>query len=420
MKRRSIAVNSVLALSGDAASKASGIVAVALAARWLTTEQFALLGASLAVVTILTAVLDGGLSVLIVRDGAADSAARFGTLRAGLAARLPLLALVFVGAATFGIARRELAPALLVAAASAVGAMTLVALATFRAAQDLSVEAVQKLLAGLLLPALICAAVAVRPSAATVLAAFVLAQALALLVSVGRLRRFGRMPARRAVADTLRATAPFALTTIATLVYYRAGTLLLAGLRPSADTAAFTIASNVALGLLVVPNAITTGLLPNLSAARSQGERLATARRALGWTLGLCLVLMLAAAVIAPYALTVVFGDRYHEAVAPLLVLLVADLLIAVSGVLGVLLVASKRVRPLVAQVAGCLMVNLAVAALLIPHAGAMGAALATLATEAVAVTVLLIAVRGELAELVIGPRSRTRDTGGQLETMGV
>jgi O-antigen/teichoic acid export membrane protein len=418
MKRRTIAVNSALALSGDAASKASGIVAVALAARWLATEQFALLGASLAVVTILTAVLDGGLSVLIVRDGAADSAARFGTLRAGLAARLPLIALVFVGAATFGIARSQLASALLVAAASAVGAMTLVALAVFRAAQDLSVEAVQKLLAGLLLPALICAAVALRPSAAMVLAAFVLAQALALLVSVGRLRRLGNMPARRAVAGTLRATAPFALMTIATLVYYRSGTLLLAAVRPSADTAAFTIASNVAIGLLVVPNAITTGLLPNLSAARSQGERLATARRALGWTLGLSLALMLAAAVIAPYALTLVFGDRYHGAVAPLLVLLVADLLIAVSGVLGVLLVASKRVRPLVAQVAGCLMVNLAVGALLIPHAGAMGAALATLATEAVAVTVLLIAVRGELAELVVGSRSRTRDTAGQLETI--
>jgi O-antigen/teichoic acid export membrane protein len=296
--------------------------------------------------------------------------------------------------------------------------LTLVSLAVFRAAQDLSVEAVQKLLAGLLLPALIWVAVAVHPSAATVLTAFLLAQALALAFSALRLRRFRSVPAGRAVADTLRATAPFALMAIATLVYYRAGTLLLVAFRPSADTAAFTIASNVALGLLVVPNAITTGLLPNLSAVRTHAERIATARRALGWTLALCLALLLGTALVAPYVLTLVFGDRYHEAFAPLLVLLGADLLIAISGVLGVLLVASKRVRPLVLQVGGCLAVNLAVGALLVPAAGAMGAAFATLVTEAVAVAVLLIAVRSELAGLVAGSRTAALDAGGQLETI--
>jgi O-antigen/teichoic acid export membrane protein len=417
VKRRSIATNSVLALSGDVAAKASGIVAVALAARWLTTEQFAVLGASLAVVTILTAVFDGGLSVLIVRDGAADSSSLLGTLRAGLVARLPVLALAFVGATAVGVARGELAPAILVAAASAVGALTLVALAVFRAAQDLSVEAGQKLLFGLLLPALTFAAVAVRPSAATVLAALVLAQTVALSVSLRGLRRFGNAPSARAVSDTLRATAPFALMTIATLVYYRSGILLLAGSRPAADTAAFTIASNVAIGLLALPNAITTGLLPNLSAARSQAERLGTARRALGWTVALCLVLTLGAALIAPYLLTLVFGARYQAAVAPLLVLLVADVLIGVSGILGVLLMAAKRVRPLVIQVGACLVVNLAAGALLIPRFGAMGAALATLITEVIAVTVLLIAVRRDLRQLISGSGSRL-DPAPELKTM--
>lgn len=416
MKRRSIAANSGLALAGDVAAKASGIVAVALAARWLTTDQFALLGASLAAVTILTALLDGGLSILIVRDGAADSATRMGTLRAGLVVRIPALALLLVAAAAFGAARGVLAPALLVTAAAAVGASTLVSLAVFRAAQDLSVEALQKLLSGLLLPALICVAVAVHPTAATVLAAVVLSQAVALTVSVRRLRRFGAAPAGRAVTRTLRATAPFALMTIATLVYYRAGTLLLAGLRPASDTAAFTVASNVALGLLVLPNAITTGLLPNLSAARTHAERVDTARRALGWTLALSLAVALAAALIAPFALTLVFGDRYHRAAAPLFVLLAADVLIGVSGVLGVLLTAAKRIRPLVVQVGTCLAVNLVVGVVLVPRFGAMGAALATLVTEVVAVAVLLVAVRAELPQLA-RPRSR-RGAAGVLESI--
>jgi O-antigen/teichoic acid export membrane protein len=418
MKPRGVAANSALALAGDAASKAGGIVAVALAARWLTTGQFALLGASLAAMTILTATLDGGLSVLIVRDGAADAPARFGTLRAGLAARLPVLALAFVAAAAFGAARGLLAPALLVVAASAVGAFTLAVLAVFRAAQDLSVEALQKLLSGLLLLAMIGAALVVRPSAATVLAAFLAAQALALPFALGRARRLRTAPVRRAAIDTLRATAPFALMTIATLVYYRAGTLLLAGFRPAADTAAFTIASNLAIGLLALPNAITTGLLPKLSATRSHADRLHAARRALGWTVGLCLGLTLATGLAAPSALTLVFGHRYHGATAPLFVLLAADLLIAVSGVLGTMLVASRRVRPLVIQVVVSLMFNLAAGVLLIPRFGAIGAAVATLVTEVAAVTILLVAMRGELAELITGARLEPLETDERLRAV--
>jgi O-antigen/teichoic acid export membrane protein len=405
VKRRGIAANSVLALAGDAAAKASGIVAVVLAARWLTTGQFALLGAAMATVTILTAALDGGLSTLITRDGAADSSARFGTLRAGLVARLPVLAIALVLAAAFGAVRGLLAPALLVVAAAGVGALTLVVLALFRAAQDLSVEALLKLLSGLLLPALVAAVLVWRPSAAAVLAAFVVAQALALPLVFHPARRLRTATARRAVTDTLRATAPFAAMTIATLVYYRAGTLLLAGLRPAADTAAFTIASTVAIGLLALPNAITTGLLPNLSASGSHASRLHTARRALAWTVGLCLALLLGTGLAAPYALPLVFGHRYRGAFAPLVVLLVADLLIAVSGVLGTLLVASKRVRPLVFQVAVSLAVNVAVGVLLIPAFGAMGAAVATLTTEVVAVAILLVAMRAELGELITGSR---------------
>jgi O-antigen/teichoic acid export membrane protein len=401
VKRRSIAANSALALGGDAASKVSGILAVALAARWLTVEQFALVGAALAAATILTAVLDGGLSTLIVRDGAASATARTATLRAGLAARLPLLALAFVAAAAFGAVRDQLAPALLVVAAAAAGALSLALLALFRAGQNLAVEAVQKLLAGLLLPALIAVALVARPAASTVLAAFVLAQLLALPPALVAARRLRTPAHRRAVVETLRATAPFALMAIATLAYYRAGTLLLAGLRPAADTANFTIASNVALGLLVLPNAITTGLLPSLSAARSPHERVHTARRTLAWTIGLCLGLLLAAGLVAPPLITLVFGGRYDGAATPLYVLLAADLLIAISGVLGTMLIANRRVRPVAVQVLVCLALNLACGVVLVRAFGATGAAVGTLLTEAVAITLLLVAVRGELADLL-------------------
>jgi O-antigen/teichoic acid export membrane protein len=252
------------------------------------------------------------------------------------------------------------------------------------------------------LPALLVVALVARPAASTVLAAFVLAQLLALPPALVASRRLGAPTHRRPVVETLRATAPFALMTIATLAYYRAGTLLLAALRPAADTADFTIASNVALGLLVLPNAITTGLLPSLSAVRSPHERVRTARRTLAWTIGLCLGLLLAAGLVAPLLITLVFGGRYNGAATPLFVLLAADLLIAISGVLGTMLIANRRVRPVAAQVMICLAVNLACGVVLVRAFGATGAAVATLVTEAVAVTLLLVAVRGELADLLV------------------
>jgi O-antigen/teichoic acid export membrane protein len=401
-RHRGIAANSALALLGDAVAKASGLLAIAIAARGLSTGQFAMLGAALAAITIVSAAFDGGLSVLIVRDGAAERPARWGILRAGLAARVPLVVPAVAVAAAVGIALDELPLALLVVAASALGALTVALLALFRAAQDLSLEAGQKLLVGILVPAGVAAAVALRADAVGVLIAYVCAQALGLVILLLHARRLRGEVARKRVLDTLRACAPFALMALATLVYYRSGTLMLAAWGSDADTAAFTIASTIALGLLAVPNAITTGLLPGLSASASQAVRLQRARRALGWTLALCAGLALAVGAAAPWALPLVFGDRYDGAVTPLAVLLASDLLIGVSGVLATLLIASGRNRPLVLQVSASLAVNLVAAALLIPLLGALGAALATLATETVALAILLISLRGQLARLVL------------------
>ncbi len=402
MKQRGVGANSALAFAGDAATKLAGIAALAVAARQLSTGQFALLGASLAAVTILTAVFDGGLSTLIARDGSADTAARHGLLRSGLIVRAPLLALALGCALPAGALLGQAASALLVVAVSSAGALCLVVLAVFRAAQDLSVEAVQKSLSSLLLLAGVLVAAAVHPSAATILLAYGLAQAVALAVVVGRTRLAGRVRRAPSLRSTVRAAAPFALMTVATLVYYRSGTLLLAALRPAADTAAFTIASTISFGLLVLPNAITTGLLPNLSAARTASERTRTARRGLAWTVALCAGVTIAVAVTAGPVLHGFFGGRYDGAVAPLRLLLLANLPIAVSGVLGTVLVAARRVRPIVVQVAVAVAVNLLANAMLIPAFGATGAAAATLVTEVGAVAILALALRRELPELLL------------------
>ena len=73
-----------------------------LSARLLSTSEYARLGVAAAAVGILTAVLDAGVSVMVVRDGARSPADRGGLLMAGVRGRLPLLGIALVGAVAVG------------------------------------------------------------------------------------------------------------------------------------------------------------------------------------------------------------------------------------------------------------------------------------------------------------------------------
>ena len=89
-----MASNARLALAGDLAGKAAQLAALALAARLLSTQQLALLGVCLALATVLTAVLDMGISTVLVREAAGDPGRAWPLLLGSLRARLALALLV--------------------------------------------------------------------------------------------------------------------------------------------------------------------------------------------------------------------------------------------------------------------------------------------------------------------------------------
>jgi O-antigen/teichoic acid export membrane protein len=202
-------------------------------------------------------------------------------------------------------------------------------------------------------------------------------------------RRFPAPDGRIAGMDILRSAAPFGLMALATLLYYRLGTLLIGALGSASATARYTVASTVAFGLLMVPNAITTGLLPRLSAGGAEYDQLRTARRALRWTVMACVLLSLVAASAAPYVLRYGFAPRYAAALVPLLVLLAGTVVIGVNGILGTVLIAHRHATVVAAQVGVSLAVNVALGVMLVPRFGAEGAAVATLVTELVALGLL-------------------------------
>jgi O-antigen/teichoic acid export membrane protein len=205
-------------------------------------------------------------------------------------------------------------------------------------------------------------------------------------------RRFPGREARVVGWGGIQAAAPFGLMALATLLYYRLGTLLLGALGSSSATARYTIASTIAFGLLSVPNAITTGLLPRLSAQEPGHERLRVAKRALRWTLLSCLVLSAVAAALAPWTLKYGFGSRYESALTPLVLLLTGTVVIGINGILGTVLITVRRTWVVGMQVGVSLAVNLALGFMLVPRFGANGAAVATLATELVGLGILAAA----------------------------
>jgi O-antigen/teichoic acid export membrane protein len=361
-----------------------------VAARGLSTPQFALMASAIALATVLTAALDLGSQTLLTRDGVAGPQARGGLLQALALARAPLLFVVLIAAAVIGGFTGHLLEALATVLIAVAGAIQLSVTGALRSAQDLLPEAVAKLLTGVLTLIAAGVCVALAPQAATMLVALGAATLLALAPMTKAARAtISRGPVPPPLG-ALRRAAPLGAMALATLAYYRSGTIALSLLSTAGQTARFAAASTVAWGLLCVANAVTTGLLPSIAAADTPAAGATITRRWLIRTTSLAGILAALVALGARPVLVLIFGTRYGSAAGVLAILAGATVLIAPAGVLGTALIAAGRLRPLGVQVAASLAVNVAVLVLFVPALGAWGAAAATVACETVALAILV------------------------------
>jgi O-antigen/teichoic acid export membrane protein len=402
---RGLAQNSAFALAGDLASKGGVFAVMMVAGRGLSTAEFAVLATALGVATVLTAALDLGSQTLLTRDGVAGPTVRGGLLRALALARMPLLGAAAAAGAVVGAVDGRPLESLATVAIATAGAVQLSLTGVLRSAQDLRPEAAAKLVAGLLSLTAAGVCVALAPHAAAVLLAVAAANLLALAPMVRAARRVMRRGRGPGMWTAVRRAAPLGGMVLATLVYYRSGTIALSVFSTSAQTARFAAASTVAWGLLCVGNAVTTGLLPRLADAGGDAERTALTRRALVWLSALALALGGLTALFARPLLTVAFGARYGAAAGTLTLLAAATVLIAPAGVLGTALVAVGRLRALGVQVGASLVVNVLALAVFAPRFGADGAAAATLACESVGLVLVVRAAARAFPGLAARPR---------------
>lgn len=382
--RRGLAANAALAFAGDGAAKGGMFVALLVLARGLSVDAFARLGVAMAAMLIVTSLLDGGIGLVATRDGAAKPGLRHGLLRSGLSARLPLAAVSTAACLAAGALLGEYELAAVVLICAIVNAAQLAVFATFRSAQTLVNEALAKGFCGLSYP--LCCAIADATghrSATAALLSMTIGPALTLPPLLLSARAV--TPSDRTAVSPLallRRAAPFGLIALATLVYYRAPLLMMGVLSTPSQTASYSVAANLAFGLLMLPAAFATGLLPRLAAEADPARRAQLVRRTLAASGAILAAVEVALAATASWLVPGLYGRVYQGAVTPFLILLVSCLAIGAAGIVGTALVASDRRATVVRQVVIAVAVNLAASAVAIPRLGADGAALATLVTE--------------------------------------
>jgi O-antigen/teichoic acid export membrane protein len=388
---RSLGANASLALVGDVVAKGGMFVALLLLARGVAVGEFARLGVAMAAMLIATSALDGGLGVVATRDGANAPELRGALLRSGLVARLPLLAAIAIACLAGGAALGQLALGAAVLATAVANAVQLALFASFRSGQNLVNEAIAKAFCGISYPILCAAALATghRSAPAALLAMTIGPLATIPLLALAA-RATGEAGRTLGPGELLRRSAPFGIVALATLLYYRSPMLMMGLLSSHSQTAGYSVAANIAFGILMLPSAFATGLLPRLAAEPDPGTRSATVRRAVVWSTAILVAADIAVGAASWWLVPDLYGRAYRDAVVPLLVLLGTGVAIGIAGILGAALIAMDRRREVIGQVVAALVVNVAAGAVLIPILDATGAAVATLVTEVVSLGILL------------------------------
>jgi O-antigen/teichoic acid export membrane protein len=171
--------------------------------------------------------------------------------------------------------------------------------------------------------------------------------------------------------------------------------VLVKALRPAAGAGQYAAASRLFVVGLLYLGLYYNALLPTIVRAAGEGQQALAReiRRSCTRAVLIGTPIAVAGILLAPLVIPFVLGDDYEPAAGLFQVLMVALLLVAVSGVMNNALIALGRTRTFAGIVVASLVVNVAVNLALLPTVGVVGAAIATVATEALVLVLATIAV---------------------------
>jgi O-antigen/teichoic acid export membrane protein len=266
--------------------------------------------------------------------------------------------------------------------------MTAQAMTLFRGRQQMGIEA--RLTSGGRIANLVVTliAIAIAPHVAEVAVASAIASAGLVAIAL-RLVVREVPPLRlrvRAARALLAQSIPFAAGGLLIYIFFRIDVLLLRFLGVGAVHIGNYSAAYRVMEVTRVPSAmIAQGYGPAAARFREGSEKarlVALASRAWTVTIGIALPSVLAFALVPGLIVHLVFGSAYREAVGLLLVMAAMPAFMAINGI-AIQTVNSQGYQGWCTAIFGaCAVFNVALNLILIPRVGALGAAIATIATE--------------------------------------
>lgn len=395
-----VAINTTLLVASRLVAAAAGLAGVAIATRYLGPRDFGQLTVAIVFVSVFGFATDFGVYTVVAREVAKHPEDRdrlvatafvIGLLLTAAALVLTFLVmLIAYGGAGRDLIRLGIAILSVQMLFSAAGGMAAVQLV---ADQRAAPGALAATVASVVFVAGLFLVISLDLGFAGIAACFSVSGAVGLLVPVAAVRRpklrLGRdAELRRRI---LRWAVPQGTVIVFSVIYFRVDTFLLSFLASDTEVASYGVAYRVLELLTVLPLFVMGTLYPEIARQAPHSPRLNEIVQGAFSAMALAVVpLVIVFGGFSEDIVAVAGGPRYLTAAPVLRVLTVAVALVFVNAVYFQALVALNRQRNLFPFLIAILVANVAMNAVLIPAYGAMGASISLVASEAVALVLVL------------------------------
>lgn len=393
-------------LSGRMATMIAQFLSLTLIARTLGPTEFGSLQIALVAFAYLTFLGDLGLSVLGARDNARIASG--GWLGVYIGARLGLgvvaLLVAGVGSVSLGLKGREAQ----MVAVLAIGLLaSSLSLRWFLQARERfgRIALVDTVAAAVQLGSAVALAVqggGLIWAAATMASAPVVATLLSGFLVRGSLERPRMGPA---TMELLRLALPAGIAVFATSVYFYIDSILIGVLRSSTEVGYYGAAYRLVFAALALPTVANAVALPVLS--RLLIGRPGALDAVLSSTATVLLYVSVpiagATSILAPALIALVFGPEFAPAAAPLAILIWTCVTVSANTAFAALMLARRQDRRYMMICVGGGVVNLVLNLFAIPVWGMMGAAVTSIVTEIVVLTLVLASTADRAPRILLG-----------------
>lgn len=191
----------------------------------------------------------------------------------------------------------------------------------------------------------------------------------------------------------------FHVATLAGLLIFRADLLVVNHFRGAAEAGVYSVASQVAMMLMVLPGVIATLLFPRVTIAEGARRDQLTCRTSRHTTLLMTLIAL--ASVPASFALPLLYGASFNDATVQFLILLPGVCLVSIESVLVQYFSATGLPAAIPMFWLLTLIVNICLTFALVPAFGARGAALASTVSYALIFVLVAFYLRAKTGNAI-------------------